>query len=45
MKFIGSAAVAFIVLYIADELFNDGLFTRATIVALRQALASIGIQF
>jgi hypothetical protein len=45
MKFIGSAAVAFIVLYIADELFNDGPFTRVLIVALRQAGVSIGIHF
>jgi uncharacterized membrane protein len=45
MKFIGSAAVAFIVLYIADELFNDGLFTRVAIVVLRQAGVSIGIHF
>jgi hypothetical protein len=27
MKLIGSAAVALVVLYFADELFNDGRFT------------------
>jgi hypothetical protein len=45
MKFIGSATVALIVLLIADEALNDERFTRATIVAIRQALASIGIHF
>ena len=45
MKFIGSAAVALVVLLIADEALNDERFTRATIVAIRQALASTGIHF
>ena len=45
MKFIGSATVALIVLLIADEALNDERFTRATIVAIRQAFASIGIHF
>jgi hypothetical protein len=43
MKFIGSAAVALIVLWFADQLFNDARFTRVAHVVLRQALASIGI--
>jgi hypothetical protein len=45
MKFIGSAAVALVVHYFADELFNDGRFTRVAIVVLRHAVASIGIHF
>jgi hypothetical protein len=43
MRFIGSAAVALVVLWIADETVNDARFTRATIAVLRQAVASIGI--
>jgi hypothetical protein len=45
MKFIGSATVALIILLIVDEALNDERFTRATIVAIRQALASMGIHF
>jgi hypothetical protein len=45
MRFIGSAAVAVIVLWFVDELFNDARFTRATMVVLRPALRSIGIHF
>jgi hypothetical protein len=45
MRFIGSAAVALITLYFADELFNDARFTRAIIVALRQALGVNPISF
>ena len=45
MKFIGSATVALIILLIVDEALNDERFTRATIVAIRQALASTGIHF
>jgi hypothetical protein len=45
MKFIGSSAVALIVLLIADEALNDRRYTRATIDLLRHLLASIGIHF
>jgi hypothetical protein len=45
MKFIGSTAVALIVLLSADEALNDGRFTRVTIDLLRHVLASIGIHF
>jgi hypothetical protein len=45
MKFIGSAAVAVIVLWFIDELFNDGRFSRAAIVVLRSVLGSIGFHF
>jgi hypothetical protein len=45
MKFIGSAAVAVIVLWVADEALNNARYTRATIALLRPALASIGIHF
>jgi hypothetical protein len=43
MKFIGSAAVAVIVLWCVDELFNDARFARMAIVGLRHVFASIGI--
>jgi hypothetical protein len=45
MKFIGSAAVAVIVLWLVDELFNDARFARMAIVGLRPVFASIGIHF
>jgi hypothetical protein len=45
MKFIGSAAVAVIVLWFFDELLNDARFTHAAIVVLRPVFASIGIHF
>jgi hypothetical protein len=45
MKFIGSATVALIILLIVDEALNDERFTRSTIAAIRQALASTGIHF
>jgi hypothetical protein len=37
--------VAVVILYYSDELFNDGRFTRAAIVVLRNVLASIGVHF
>jgi hypothetical protein len=45
MKFIGSAAVAVIVLWSVDELFNDARFTHMAVVGLRHVFASIGIHF
>jgi hypothetical protein len=45
MKFFGSAAVAVVVLCVIDELFNNGRFTGAAIVVLRNVLASIGLHF
>jgi hypothetical protein len=45
MRIIASAAVAVVLLLIADVALNDERFTRATIVALREALGSIGIHF
>jgi hypothetical protein len=45
MRFIGSAAVAVIVLWFIDERFNNGRFTHVAIVLSRQAFASIGILF
>jgi hypothetical protein len=43
MRFIGSAAVALIILYVADQFLNDGRFTGVTIDAARQVLALAGI--
>jgi hypothetical protein len=45
MKIIGSAAVALIICWFVDELFNDARFTRAATDVLRSVLVSIGIHF
>jgi hypothetical protein len=45
MKIIVSAAVAVVILYLVDELSNDGRFTRAAIVVLRNVAVAIGIHF
>jgi hypothetical protein len=45
MRFIGSAAVALVVLWLVDEALNDGRFTNVTINLVRQVFGSFGIHF
>jgi hypothetical protein len=45
MKFIGSAMVTVVILYIVDQEFNNGRLIQAAIIVSRNVAAAIGIHF